>query len=97
MDSPLPSPPPISWYGLGAVVPINPPSERSENHPTSSPKRNGPEDEVRDGGDVFVTWHDVALSIAAELMEKIRGDVHTKLGYTTSAVSQGFMQWPFAR
>lgn len=33
------------------------------------------------------TWHDVALSIAAELMGKIRMDIYTKLGYTTSAVS----------
>lgn len=32
------------------------------------------------------TWHDVALSIAAELMDKIRGDVREQLGYTTSAV-----------
>lgn len=32
------------------------------------------------------TWHDVALSIAAELMAKIRHDIHMKLGYTTSAV-----------
>jgi len=31
------------------------------------------------------TWHDVALSIAAELMDKIRAEVHTQLGYTTSA------------
>ena len=35
------------------------------------------------------TWHDVALSIAAELMQKIRMDIYTKLGYTTSAVSYG--------
>lgn len=33
-----------------------------------------------------VTWHDVGLSIAAELMGKMRAEVHTKLGYLTSAV-----------
>jgi DNA polymerase eta len=32
------------------------------------------------------TWHDVALSIAAELMDKIRAEVRTQLEYTTSAV-----------
>lgn len=34
-----------------------------------------------------VTWHDVGLSIAAELMGKMRAEVHAKLGYLTSAVS----------
>lgn len=32
------------------------------------------------------TWHDVALSIAAELMDQARGKVR-EIGYTTSAVS----------
>ena len=32
------------------------------------------------------TWHDVALSIAAELMDRARGKVR-EMGYTTSAVS----------
>ncbi|KAG7089797.1 hypothetical protein E1B28_011447 [Marasmius oreades] len=31
------------------------------------------------------TWHDVALSIAAEMMHKVRVDIASKLGYTTSA------------
>ncbi|KAH9481674.1 N-acetyltransferase eso1 [Psilocybe cubensis] len=31
------------------------------------------------------TWHDVALSIAAELMGKAREEVRVKLGYSTSA------------
>jgi DNA polymerase eta len=39
-----------------------------------------------DKDDDNITWHDIALSIAAELMGKIRYDIHTKLGYTTSAV-----------
>lgn len=34
-----------------------------------------------------LTWHDVALSIGAELMMRIREDIRSKLGYTTSAVS----------
>jgi DNA polymerase eta len=86
IDSPLPPPPPISWDGLGVVVPIVPPSEGSEGQSESRTKGNGLDEEVRDGCDESTTWHDVALSIAAELMEKIRDEVRTKLGYTTSAV-----------
>ena len=36
--------------------------------------------------DDSTTWHDVALSIAAELMLRIREEIRAKLGYTTSAV-----------
>ena len=44
--------------------------------------------EVADGEEgTLRTWHDVALSIAAELMDKIRAEVRIQLGYTTSAVS----------
>lgn len=32
------------------------------------------------------TWHDVAISIAAELMHAVREEVRIKLGYTLSAV-----------
>ena len=38
-------------------------------------------------GDDPITWHDVCLSIAAELMGKAREDVRVNLGYSTSAVS----------
>jgi len=75
-DSPLPPPPPINWDDLGSVVPVSPSVETdgTSEHPDET-----------DGG---TTWHDVALSIAAELMGKIREDIHLKLGYTTSAVSE---------
>lgn len=33
------------------------------------------------------TWHDVGLSIAAEMMQRARDEVRIKLGYSTSAVS----------
>lgn len=72
-DSPLPPPPPIYWDDLGTVfLP-----ERVDSA--------GEQSNVEVDGDP--TWHDVALSIAAELMRKIREDIHSKLGYTTSAVS----------
>ncbi|PIL29846.1 hypothetical protein GSI_08053 [Ganoderma sinense ZZ0214-1] len=48
---------------------------------------SGPEDEedAVEEDDEETTWHDVALSIAGELMMRIREDIRTKLGYTTSA------------
>ena len=44
--------------------------------------------------DSQVTWHDVALSIAAEMMQKAREEVRVKLGYSTSAVSRGLALRP---
>lgn len=73
MDSPLPPPPPIKWDDLGTVL-----------LPGGTDSAGEQSNIDIDGG---ATWHDVALSIAAELMRKIRQDIHSKLGYTTSAVS----------
>ena len=42
--------------------------------------------DIAEEEDVVTTWHDVAISIAAELMGRIRDDIRTKLGYSTSAV-----------
>ncbi|KAJ6570180.1 hypothetical protein DFH09DRAFT_1154251 [Mycena vulgaris] len=67
LDTPLPSPPQVSWNELGTLIPKDPSQE--------------PNVEV----DELSTWHDVALSIAAELMEKVRQQISAKLGYTTSA------------
>lgn len=74
VDSPLPPPPPIDWNMLGELIPLHPAEENDGG------EIQFPED------DMTCTWHDVALSIAAELMGKLRGDVHEKLGYTMSAV-----------
>ncbi|KAI0636227.1 hypothetical protein C8Q77DRAFT_629149 [Trametes polyzona] len=103
MDSPLPPPPPISWEGLGNVVPVHPPKDPPKDQapagestdavdgvPQPVPAQfvkgeDGEEDEGVSEDDDLTTWHDVALSIAAELMLRIREDIRTKLGYTTSA------------
>lgn len=74
VDSPLPPPPPIDWNNLGELIPIHTAEEND------SEEIHFAED------DVTCTWHDVALSIAAELTAKIRADVHENLGYTMSAV-----------
>ncbi|KAG1750720.1 hypothetical protein EDB19DRAFT_1893296 [Suillus lakei] len=74
IDSPLPPPPPIDWDDIGTVIPV------SLSQGTDSASEHS---HVEADGDT--TWHDVALSIAAELMRKIREDIHSKLGYTTSA------------
>lgn len=109
-DTPLPPPPPISWKGLGTIVPVNPPppplpkpeedtaphgNTKSTSDAAQQPADNVPdpapptdcEDSAGVEEDVsLTTWHDVALSIAAELMGKIRHDIHTNLGYTMTAV-----------
>ncbi|KAG1866869.1 hypothetical protein F4604DRAFT_1777888 [Suillus subluteus] len=71
IDSPLPPPPLIKWDDLGTVL-------LPEGTDSAGEQSN-----IEVDGDA--TWHDVALSIAAELMRKIREDIHSKLGYTTSA------------
>lgn len=79
----MPPPPPISWEGRGILIPIAPPSE-DQAGPVSG---TGNDTEAEgDDGDARRTWHDVALSIAAEFMDKIRAEVRIQLGYTTSAV-----------
>ncbi|KAG9315274.1 hypothetical protein JVU11DRAFT_4411 [Chiua virens] len=77
VDSSLPPPPPIDWSKLGELIPIRPTEENAEE--------NVDGDSHLAEDDIACTWHDVALSIAAELMAKTREDVHQNLGYTMSA------------
>lgn len=84
LDTVLPPAPEISWGGRGNLIPVDPPSEDQAVGP---PHATGTNLEVADGEGTLRTWHDVALSIAAELMDKIRAEVRMQLGYTTSAVS----------
>lgn len=84
-DTPLPPPPPVAWDGLGTVIAIHPPLKQSENADEDD-KTNSEGDKGIQEDDNSTTWHDVALSIAAEFMDKIRQDIYTKLGYSTSAV-----------
>jgi hypothetical protein len=82
LDTVLPPPPPILWENRGILIPLDPSLENSDpTHVTGAHA-----DADANGDDVPSTWHDVALSIAAELMDKIRAEVRTQLGYTTSAV-----------
>ena len=64
-------------------------SSREGEPPTADAASNASEPEDEDDpveeDDGETTWHDVALSIAGELMMRIREDIRTKLGYTTSA------------
>lgn len=96
-DTPLPPPPPrISWEGLGTVIPIKPPpppppedadADAQPGEDAEAPDAvNAEEDANGEDPEEKTTWHDGALSIAAELMGRIRADIHAKLGYTTSAV-----------
>lgn len=88
LDTPLPPPPDVSWEGRGNLVPINPPNpdeEPDQALPDTSTSAWSARPEESDENHV-TTWHDVALSIGAELMMKSRMEVKHRLGYTTSAV-----------
>ncbi|KAM6504280.1 hypothetical protein JOM56_001223 [Amanita muscaria] len=96
IDTVLPPPPPMSWNGLGHVIPINPAPSSSTSinkDQTNADATSGVAKELEagvneaddDSDRVTTTWHDVALSIASELMDKARVEVYKQLGYSTSA------------
>ena len=60
------------------MIPINPPLGEDGQ------EVGVPQD--ADMEEATMTWHNVALSVAAELMEKARNVVNRELGYSTSAV-----------
>jgi len=84
IDTPLPSPPSISWEGFGYLIPIHPPSPSQSESKEEQDLPSVPEN-------YSSTWHDLALSIAADMMQKAREIVRTELGYSTSAVSFAFL------
>lgn len=100
VDTPLPPPPPIRWDDLGWVIPIKPPPPSGQvNGENKGQEKDMGQEKVEVQADVssswkdeelIPTWHDVALSIAAELMGSARAQVLQKLGYSTSAVSSVF-------
>jgi DNA polymerase eta len=88
LDTVLPPPPPISWEGRGILIPVTPPPPEDQ---AGSTRGTGAHTEGEEGDDdARRTWHDVALSIAAEFMDKIRAEVRIQLRYTTSAVGWRF-------
>lgn len=62
------------------MIPINPSSTSASDQVEETAEG------ITDTEETQTTWHDVALSIGAEMMDKIRGAVRDQLGYTTSAV-----------
>ncbi|KAJ7758864.1 hypothetical protein DFH07DRAFT_884500 [Mycena maculata] len=66
---------------LGLDTPLPPPPQVSWQQLGTIIPMDPSNEEV----DAPSTWHDVALSIAAESMEKVRQQISAKLGYTTSA------------
>ncbi|KZV74597.1 DNA/RNA polymerase [Peniophora sp. CONT] len=77
LDTPLPPAPRIDWDGRGILIPVYP--ESKDDTAAES------EEAVVPRAEPVTTWHDVALSIGAELMNKLRNTVKTTLGYTMSA------------
>ncbi|CAE6384978.1 unnamed protein product [Rhizoctonia solani] len=93
LDTPLPSPPTrIDWSRTDAhIIPVNESpvdnddASRSRTPPVASEPASDTIEPPEIGSDAPLTWHDVALSIAAELMRDIRQATFEKLGYTLSA------------
>lgn len=61
--------------------------EESEEESLADKLENATDVVVRDGSDSPLTWHDIALSIAASMLLRMRDEVKNRFGYTTSAVS----------
>ncbi|KAG8825679.1 DNA-directed DNA polymerase eta rad30 [Serendipita sp. 401] len=77
MDTPLPPPPQdVTWPLETMVIPILSDDEGTPEDAinTTTPHQESP-----------TTWHDIGLSIAAELLAKVRSEILQTLGYTTSA------------
>jgi DNA polymerase eta len=94
LDTPLPPPPSsIEWHPFTNFISIhleshatadrNPESilEATTSHSASLAPRRDP-DQPSEGQ---VTWHDVALDIATNMLWKAREAIRNTLGYTTSA------------
>ncbi len=77
-DTPLPPPPHIPFPPASTVAP-------SENPHAPKPEE-GEEPSVPPPSIMTETWHDIALVMAAEMLQTVRDRVRTELGYTTSAV-----------
>lgn len=97
-DTPLPPAPRIPFHQESVVIPPDPHAakekeqkaseeEKKEEEGEKSPSPPPPEPEPAPVV-LTETWHDVALSIAAEMLQSMRDIVRTELGYTTSAVSR---------
>ena len=78
IDTEIPPPPPVDWDDNSVLVPI-------DEDPSKPISAGGSEYKSSPDTDI-ATWHDVALSIAAKMMAKVRTDIYQQLGYSTSAV-----------
>jgi len=92
-DTPLPSPSTsIIWNENTSLVPVSPKDDDTDN--TGEPNTSVHDDPELE--EPPITWHDIALSIGAEMMQRARDQVRTKLGYSTSAVRVSLPRSPFA-
>lgn len=93
LDTPLPPPPSsIEWHSFSNLIPIHPESQTraypDPNYPDPKSTLEGTRSRstsLEPRPDPQVTWHDVALDIAANMLWKAREAIRNSLGYTTSA------------
>ena len=91
LDTPLPPPPlSIEWHPFTNLIPTHlesqitadPDPESTLEAANSPPALLEPRQEP---DQTQVTWHDVALNIATDMLWKAREAIRNTLGYTTSA------------
>lgn len=94
LDTPLPPPPSsIEWNPFTNLIPIHlesqitadPDPESTLEAANSPPAFLEPCQEPDQTSEGQVTWHDVALNIATDMLWKAREAIRNALGYTTSA------------
>ena len=83
VDTPLPQPSTvITWDANTNAIPISQKDDITDDPGQPNALATG-DPEL---GEPPTTWHDIALSIAAEMMQRARDQVRINLGYSTSAV-----------
>ena len=94
LDTPLPPPPSsIEWNPFTNLIPIrlesripaDPDPASTLEASDSPPAFLEPCEEPDQPSEGQVTWHDVALNIATDMLWKAREAIRNTLGYTTSA------------
>jgi len=94
LDTPLPPPPSsIEWNPFTNLIPTHlesqttadPDPRLTPEEIDSLPTSLEAQQEPNQSSEGQVTWHDVALNIATDMLWKAREAIRNSLGYTTSA------------
>ncbi|KAF7317041.1 Histidine kinase [Mycena chlorophos] len=76
----------------GLDTPLPAPPDLSWHQASTVIPVDPPAEDIEGVQSSLQTWHDVALSIGAELMHQVREEIKMKLNYTTSATNLTFLR-----